>query len=85
MTPPSASFARRTTARVSSAEIERLRREVARLEKQSAKHAAARAALPAGSSRARVTTANARWGRSAEARDCVRAQLEAAIAAAGAP
>jgi hypothetical protein len=50
------------------ATIAALRKELARLEKQSAKHAAARAALPAGSSRARVTTANARWARSAEAR-----------------
>lgn len=33
------------------------------------KRTAARAALPAGSSRARVTTANARWARACEQRD----------------
>lgn len=37
----------------------------------------ARAALPPGSSRARVTTANARWMRAAEERDRVQAQLQA--------
>ena len=37
--------------------------------KSAAKASEARAALPAGSSRARVTTANARWARAAEARD----------------
>lgn len=36
---------------------------------QSAKASAAREALPAGSSRAKVTTANARWARAAEERD----------------
>jgi len=42
-----------------------------RLAKQSAKLAAARSALPAGSSRARVTSANARWARVAEERERV--------------
>lgn len=42
-----------------------------RLSKQSAKLAAARSALPAGSSRARVTSANARWARVAEERERV--------------
>jgi aspartate aminotransferase-like enzyme len=37
----------------------------------------ARAALPPGASRARVTTANARWMRHAEARDHLRRELEA--------
>lgn len=53
-----------------------LAREVIRLAKayetaQAKSEAAsrARAALPPGSSRARVTTANARWAQAAEARD----------------
>ena len=50
-------------------------REYQRLEKQSLKMAEARAALPPGSTRARVTTANARWARVAEARDLLRRQL----------
>ncbi len=37
--------------------------------KASEKAAAARSRLPAGSTRAKVTTANARWARAAEARD----------------
>lgn len=37
--------------------------------KSAARAAEARFKLPAGSTRARVTTANARWARSAEARD----------------
>lgn len=37
--------------------------------KAAAKAAEARSRLPAGSSRARVTSANARWARAAEARD----------------
>lgn len=36
----------------------------------------ARSALPAGSSRAKVTTANARWMRAAEHRDRLLVQLE---------
>jgi hypothetical protein len=44
-------------------------RELRRLTVLAAKAAEARAALPPGSSRARVTTANARWARFAEARD----------------
>jgi hypothetical protein len=58
--------------------VRELERELARLEKQSARFAAARAALPPGSSRARVTTANARWARVAEARERVSRELEAA-------
>lgn len=38
-------------------------------ERRSQKLAEARAALPPGTSRARVTTVNARWMRAAEARD----------------
>lgn len=39
----------------------------------------ARANLPAGSSRARVTTANARWSIAAEARDRARESLRVEI------
>lgn len=46
-----------------------LRRQLAAAERKSARLAEARSALPAGSSRARVTTANARWARAAEERD----------------
>lgn len=60
-----------------------LRRELARLEKAAAKAGERRAALPAGSSRARVTTANARWARAAEARDRVERELAEALEAAG--
>lgn len=42
------------------------------------KASSARAALPAGSSRARVTTANARWSTKCEHRDRVEARLVAA-------
>ena len=40
-----------------------------RMAADSATKAKRRAALPAGSTRARVTTANANWARAAEARD----------------
>lgn len=40
-----------------------------RLAKKAAAAAEARSRLPAGASRARVTTANARWATAAEARD----------------
>lgn len=53
-------------------------RELRRLRVQSEKLAAARAALPPGSSRARVTTANARWARMAEARERRERDLRAA-------
>lgn len=39
---------------------------------------AARAALPGGSSRAKVTTANARWSTKCEQRDRCEARIEAA-------
>lgn len=58
---------------------------VARLEKllaaataKSTKAAESRANLPPGSTRARVTTANARWMRAAEDRDRITAMLAAA-------
>lgn len=52
-----------------------LRRELERLEKKVQAASEARRRLPAGSSRARVTTANARWARACEARDRVMAAL----------
>ena len=45
------------------------------LRRKSERLAAARGALPAGSTRARVTTANAKWARVAEARDIREGQL----------
>jgi hypothetical protein len=59
-------------------EIERLRRELAKAQSDSSKAMAARAALAAGSTRARVTSANARWARAAEQRDRVAAALSTA-------
>lgn len=46
---------------------------------RSTKTSEARLALPAGSSRARVTTANARWMRASEDRDRREAALRAAL------
>ncbi len=60
-----------------SAPLSHLVRELARAQKASERASAARAALPPGSSRARVTTANARWMRAAEHRDRLLAQVEA--------
>lgn len=51
-----------------------LNRSLRDARKKSAKAAEARAALPAGSSRARVTTANARWMRAAEHRDMLESR-----------
>jgi hypothetical protein len=48
---------------------ERLAKALRLAQKASDRAAAARAALPPGSSRAKVTTANARWMRAAEERD----------------
>jgi hypothetical protein len=56
--------------------IAQLRRELAAAERKSAKAAEARSSLPPGSSRARVTTANARWARAAEARDLLARRIE---------
>ena len=55
-----------------------LARDLEAAEKRSIATTAARAALPGGSSRARVTTANARWARAAEDRDHCEARLVAA-------
>ena len=54
----------------------RLRRLLARAQARCDSCSAARAALPPGSSRARVTTANARWARAAEERDRILTALE---------
>lgn len=48
----------------------------------SARASVARAALPPGSSRARVTSANARWARQAEERDRAFGALPPALAEA---
>lgn len=60
-----------------ASEVRRLERELARAQKASTRASDARASLPPGSSRARVTTANARWMRAAEHRDRIAAQLGA--------
>jgi hypothetical protein len=58
--------------------LKNLRRDLARAEKASLKAAEARSKLPPGSSRACVTTANARWMRAAEHRDRMLATVQAA-------
>lgn len=55
---------------------EQLKKALAAAEKKSERLAMARAALPAGSSRARVTSANAKWARAAEYRDLLRKQAD---------
>lgn len=60
--------------------VARLRRELVAAQKRSDKLAMARAALPIGSSRARITTANARWSSAAEARDRAQKELDDALA-----
>lgn len=57
-------------------ELERLRKELKKAQAKSLKCAAARHALPPGSSRARVTTANARWASAAEERDRLQEKVE---------
>lgn len=58
-----------------SSQIAKLRRELAKAEKASAKLCEQRAALPPGTSRAKVTTLNAKWARAAEYRDLLQGQL----------
>lgn len=58
--------------------IAQIRRELAAAEKRSHAMAKARAALPAGSSRARVTTINARWMSAAEHRNRLLEELRKA-------
>lgn len=57
-------------------ELESLRSDLVRLTKASARACERRSALPPGSSRARVTTANARWALAAEARDRCQERIE---------
>ena len=57
-----------------------LAQQLVRAEAASLAACDARAALPPGSSRARVTTANARWARAAEHRDRVLQALALEIA-----
>lgn len=61
--------------------VAQLEKALERAQAASSKASEARAALPAGSSRKRVTSANARWMRKAEERDRIAAQLEQARAA----
>lgn len=56
--------------------ISDLLRELAKEQKASVKACEARMRLPQGSSRARVTTANARWSSAAEARDRTLKRLD---------
>lgn len=62
-----------------STEISKARAALARAQRASERAADARAALPMGSSRARVTTANARWRAAAEARDRAEAHLNSLL------
>jgi hypothetical protein len=64
-----------------SKRIAELRRELSRAQKASDRASEARFNLPPGSTRARVTTANARWMRAAEHRDRILKQLEEAESA----
>lgn len=52
-----------------------IERDLARAEAKVAKASEARRLLPPGSSRARVTTANARWSTACTARDRLLAEL----------
>lgn len=61
------------------AELKRLVTLLDRAEAKAQKACDTRAALPPGSSRARVTTANARWATAAEARDRALADVRAEI------
>lgn len=61
--------------------IRRLESELAEAQAKSTRAAERRAALPAGSPRSRVTSANAAWMRAAEFRDLCAARLAVAIEA----
>lgn len=56
-------------------QLAKLRRALVAATEKSARLSQARAALPPGSSRARVTSANARWGRAAEAREALAREI----------
>lgn len=58
-----------------------LRRKLQAAQEKSDKATTARRMLPPGSSRAKVTTANARWSRAAEARDRAQNALDDPIEA----
>lgn len=60
----------------SSRELVRTWRELVKAQKASLRAAASRHRLPPGSTRARVTTANANWARAAEDRDRVKARYQ---------
>jgi len=64
-------------------DIARLAKLYAQAVEQSERASDVRAALPIGSSRARVTTANARWMSAAENRDRIMNSLVKAMADAG--
>lgn len=57
--------------------IETLRAMLVAAERKVTRTSEARRALPPGSSRARVTSANARWARACEARDRILADINA--------
>ncbi len=59
-------------------EIKRLERALEKAQAASLRASEARRRLPYGSSRARVTTANANWARAAEHRDRIAALLDKA-------
>jgi hypothetical protein len=60
------------------ARVAELEKKLAAAQKKSMEWAMRRGALPAGSTRARVTTANAEWARAAEHRDRIADALEQA-------
>jgi hypothetical protein len=64
--------------RVLGTAVERLLSDEKKAQRASDKASRARANLPAGSSRPRVTTANARWAMAAEERDRVKEARELA-------
>lgn len=67
---------RQTEDTARNREVAALRRELAKAIKHSQRLSAARANLGPGTSRARVTSANAKWARAAEYRDSLRRRLE---------
>lgn len=76
--PPRACLVAALTPEVAATLREQLKRYID-LEAKSARAAEARSRLEPGSSRARVTTANARWARAAESRDLAQQAAERTI------
>ncbi len=68
------------SASANEAEVIRLTKLLAKAQATSLKWAERRHKMPMGSSRARVTTANAEWARAAEHRDRISDQLDQACA-----